>query len=153
MRKSAGLLVYRKKNSLPEFFLVHPGGPFWKNKDIGAWSVPKGEFEDDEQPLKAAIREFEEETGVLMEGNFIELKPVIQKSGKVVYAWGVEGDVDAFVIRSNTFQFEWPPKTGKYIEIPEVDKGGWFSFEEAKEKLISGQVAILEELGEIVNSQ
>lgn len=153
MRKSAGLLVYRKKNSLPEFFLVHPGGPFWKNKDIGAWSLPKGEFEDDEQPLKAAIREFEEETGVLMEGNFIELKPVIQKSGKVVYAWGVEGDIDASVIRSNTFQFKWPPKTGKYIEIPEVDKGGWFSFEEAKEKLISGQVAILEELGEIVKSE
>jgi predicted NUDIX family NTP pyrophosphohydrolase len=146
MRKSAGILVYRKKKSSVEFFLVHPGGPFWKNKDIGAWSIPKGEFEDDEEPLKAAVREFEEETGVLMEGNFIELKPVKQKSGKTVYAWGVEGDVDESVIKSNTFQFEWPPKTGKYIEIPEVDKGGWFSFEEAKEKLIPGQVALLEEL-------
>jgi predicted NUDIX family NTP pyrophosphohydrolase len=146
MRKSAGILLYRKKSSQPEFFLVHPGGPFWKNKDIGAWSIPKGEFEEGEDPLKAAQREFEEETGVSISGKFIELKPVKQKSGKIIYTWGVEGDIDPSILKSNTFTLEWPPKSGKYIEIPEVDKGGWFSYDTAKEKIIPGQIPILEEL-------
>jgi predicted NUDIX family NTP pyrophosphohydrolase len=150
MRKSAGILVYRRRSSSVEFFLVHPGGPFWKNKDVGAWSVPKGEFEEGEDPLKAARREFEEETGIAVNGEFVELKPVKQKSGKVVYAWAIESDMDLSEIVSNTFMFEWPPKSGKYIEIPEVDKGGWFTYEEAKAKLIPGQVPILEELWERV---
>ena len=153
MLKSAGILMYRNSPAGPEYFLVHPGGPFWKNKDIGAWSVPKGEFVDGEDPLKAAQREFEEETGSAVDGNFIELTPVRQKSGKMVYTWAVEGDIDHLIIRSNTFPLEWPPKSGKFIEIPEVDKAGWFSYETAKAKLIPGQVGILEELNELVKSQ
>lgn len=150
MRKSAGILMFRKKSSGVEFFLVHPGGPFWKNKDTGAWSVPKGEFEDGEEALPAAKREFEEETGVKVEGDFIQLKPVKQKSGKMIFAWGVEGEIDPSIIKSNTFPIEWPPKSGRFQEIPEVDKGGWFTINIAKEKIIPGQVPILEELFGIV---
>ena len=150
MRKSAGILLYRRAGSETEYFLVHPGGPFWKNKDVGAWSVPKGEFEDGEDPLKAAQREFEEETGVAVNGNFIELKPVKQKSGKMIYTWACEGDIDHRMIRSNTFPIEWPPRSGKFIDIPEVDKGGWFSYEASKQKLIPGQVPILDELQAIL---
>lgn len=150
MLKSAGILLYRGKGKEREYFLVHPGGPFWKNKDIGAWSVPKGEFEEGEEPLKAARREFEEETGVSVNGNFIELKPVRQKSGKMVYAWALEGDLDHLIIQSNTIKIEWPPRSGKSIEIPEVDRGGWFNYETAKEKMIPGQVPILEELHQLL---
>ena len=150
MLKSAGILMYRNSPAGPEYFLVHPGGPFWKNKDTGAWSIPKGQFEDGEDPLKTAQREFQEETGLSVEGEFIELKPVRQKSGKMVLAWAVEGDIDHSVIRSNTFPLEWPPKSGKFIDVPEVDKGGWFAYEEAKVKLIPGQVPILEELREMM---
>ena len=146
MRKSAGILLYRSRQEQAEYFLVHPGGPFWKNKDIGAWSVPKGEFEDGEDPLKAAQREFEEETGIAIKGTFTALTPVKQKSGKMIYTWACEGDIDHSIIRSNTFPIEWPPRSGKYIDIPEVDKGGWFTYEEAREKLIPGQVPILDEL-------
>ena len=146
MRKSAGILLYRRTGLEIEYFLVHPGGPFWKNKDIGAWSIPKGEFEEDEDPLKAAKREFEEETGVAVNGKFVALQPVKQKSGKMVYAWASEGDLDQTIIRSNTFPIEWPPRSGKYIEIPEVDKGGWFTYETAKQKMIPGQAPILDEL-------
>ena len=146
MRKSAGILLYRNRHEHTEYFLVHPGGPFWKNKDIGAWSVPKGEFEEGDDPLKAAQREFEEETGIAIQGNFRALTPVKQKSGKMIYTWACEGDIDHAIIRSNTFPIEWPPRSGKYIDIPEVDKGGWFTYEEAKEKLIPGQVPILDEL-------
>jgi predicted NUDIX family NTP pyrophosphohydrolase len=153
MRKSAGILLYRRTGKETEFFLVHPGGPFWKNKDVGAWSVPKGEFEDNEDPLLAAQREFEEETGIVINGNFVELTPVKQKSGKVVYTWACEGDIDHTIIQSNTFPIEWPPKSGKFIEIPEVDKGGWFIYNEAREKLIPGQLPILEELRAILLSK
>lgn len=153
MRKSAGILLYRRNGKEVEYFLVHPGGPFWKNKDVGAWSVPKGEFEDDEDALSAARREFEEETGIAVDGNFIELTPVKQKSGKMIYAWACEGDLDHNIIQSNTFSIEWPPKSGKFIEIPEVDKGGWFIYEEAIVKLIPGQVAILDELRAKIKSQ
>jgi predicted NUDIX family NTP pyrophosphohydrolase len=146
MRKSAGILLYRTMKSGPEFFLVHPGGPFWKNKDIGAWSIPKGEFENDEDPLKAAQREFEEETGTKVDGDFFPLTPVKQKSGKIVHAWALEGNIEHTAIISNTFPLEWPPKSGKFIQIPEVDKGGWFSYDTARLKLIPGQVPILEEL-------
>lgn len=145
--------MYRNSPAGPEYFLVHPGGPFWKNKDAGAWSIPKGEFADGDDPLKAAQREFEEETGLSVDGKFIELKPVKQKSGKTVHTWAVEGNIDHLIIRSNTFPLEWPPKSGKFIEVPEVDKGGWFSYSVAKEKLIPGQVPILEELHGIVSGE
>lgn len=126
--------------------LVHPGGPFWKNKDIGAWSIPKGEFKDDEDPLVAARREFQEETGLEITGNFIELTPVKQKSGKWIYAWGLYHDLDVSAIKSNTFPLQWPPKSGKFINVPEIDQAEWFDLDTAKKKLIPGQVALLDEL-------
>lgn len=146
MQQSAGLLLYRKRDAATEFFLVHPGGPFWKNKDDGAWSIPKGEFQEDEDPLVAAKREFHEETGYIIEGRFIELKPVKQKSGKLIYCWGIKADIDADNITSNLFSLEWPPRSGKFIKIPEVDRAGWFVYETAKKKLIPGQIALLDEL-------
>ena len=151
MRTSAGILLYRKNNKLIKFFLVHPGGPFWKGKEIGAWSIPKGEFTEEEDPLTVARREFNEETGQTIDGNFIELKPIKQKGGKMVYAWAVEGDADAENIVSNTFKQEWPYKSGKWITIPEVDKAGWFGVEEAKEKINAAQVNFIEELVERLN--
>ena len=146
MRTSAGILMYRKNNNFIEFFLVHPGGPFWKGKEKGAWSIPKGEFKKGEDPLTVAKREFEEETGQTVDGDFIELSPIKQKGGKMVYAWAVEGDVDAENIVSNTFKQEWPYKSGKWITIPEVDKAGWFSVEEAKGKINTAQAALIEDL-------
>ena len=151
-KKSAGILLYRRVNTAPEVLLVHPGGPFWKNKDIGAWSVPKGEFADDEQPLIAAVREFKEELGIDVSGDFIELLPQKQKSGKIVYTWALEQDTDVDDIVSNTFELEWPPRSGKMIEIPEVDRAGWFSLEEAKLKIIPGQIPIIENLERILLS-
>ena len=146
MRKSAGILLYKFKDKTPELFLVHPGGPFWKGKDKGAWSIPKGEFPEDEEPLAAAKREFEEETGKKISGDFIELNPVKQKGGKLVYAWAIEGEIDASKIVSNTFKFEWPYKSGKWQDYPEVDKAGWFSVKEAREKINSAQVALIDDL-------
>jgi predicted NUDIX family NTP pyrophosphohydrolase len=146
MRRSAGLLLFRVAKDGPLFFLVHPGGPFWKNKDEGAWSIPKGEFDDNEEPLAAAIREFEEETGFAVTGNFLELKPVKQKSGKWIYAYGLRAEINEKELRSNMFLLEWPPRSGKKIEVPEVDRGEWFDYVTAKKKLIPGQVAILDEL-------
>lgn len=145
MRKSAGILLYRIKNQHPEFFLVHPGGPFWKNKDAGAWSIPKGEFDETEEAQIAAIREFKEETGYDLNGILEELTPIKQKGGKMVYAFAIEGDVDATKIISNTFKTEWPYKSGKWITIPEVDKADWFTIDEAKEKINPAQVALLDE--------
>lgn len=144
-KKSAGILVYRLKKEL-EVFLVHPGGPLWKNKDEGAWSIPKGEFGDDEDPLKAAKREFTEETGIVIDGDFIRLDPVRQKSGKIVHAWAVESDPDTSNIISNTFELEWPPRSGKKINVPEVDRGEWFGISEAKLKINPGQVGLIEQL-------
>jgi predicted NUDIX family NTP pyrophosphohydrolase len=146
MRTSAGILLYRKTDKYIEVFLVHPGGPFWKGKEKGAWSIPKGEFTKGEDPLTAARREFEEETGQTVEGDFMELKPIQQKGGKMVYAWAVEGNADAENIVSNTFKQEYPYKSGKWITIPEVDKAGWFGVEEAKEKINAAQVALIEDL-------
>ena len=144
--QSAGILLYRRKNDRVELFLVHPGGPFWQKKDIGSWTIPKGEFTDSEEPLEAAKREFEEETGVALSGNFIELTPVKQKAGKRIYAWALEGDVDASGFVSNSFRIEWPPKSGHYKEFPEVDKAEWFSEEEAKEKINPAQARLVDEL-------
>jgi predicted NUDIX family NTP pyrophosphohydrolase len=127
-------------------FLVHPGGPFWAKKDAGAWSIPKGEFEPSEDPLAAAKREFYEETGCSAEGNFIALTPLRQPGGKLVYAWAVEGDCQADSIKSNSFEIEWPPRSGQRKSFPEVDRAGWFSLEDAKEKILKGQGALLDEL-------
>jgi len=145
-KNSAGILLHRLRGSGIEVFLVHPGGPFWATKDAGAWSIPKGEFEAGEDPLEAAKREFKEETGFAVEGNFIELTPVKQPGGKVVYAWAVMGDCEAESIKSNTFSLEWPPRSGKRKEFPEVDRAGWFTPEVAREKISKGQLNFLEEL-------
>ncbi len=139
--------MYRISNTFIEVLLVHPGGPFWTNKDAGAWSIVKGEFTD-EDPLAAAIREFKEETGTNISGNFTELKPVKQKAGKIVYAWAVEGNMDASTIQSNTFKIQWPPKSGQWKTYAEVDKAGWFSIEVAKEKINPAQAAFVDELAQ-----
>jgi predicted NUDIX family NTP pyrophosphohydrolase len=146
LRKSAGILLYRFRQQKPEFFLVHPGGPFWTNKDAGAWTIPKGEFNEDEEALAAAIREFEEETATHLSGNFMELTPVTQKAGKQVFAWALEGDINADTIQSNTFKIEWPPKSGRWKSYPEVDRAGWFDEKEAKEKINAAQLAFIDEL-------
>jgi predicted NUDIX family NTP pyrophosphohydrolase len=145
-RKSAGILLYRDGAAETEVFLVLPGGPFWANKDAGAWSVPKGEFDDSETPLAAAVREFKEETGTLLQGDFRELKPVVQKAGKQVFAFALKGDLDATAIQSNTFKMEWPPKSGRWQAFPEVAKAQWFPVSIAKGKINAAQVAFLEEL-------
>jgi len=146
MKQSAGLLLYRRRNDRLQVLLVHPGGPFWKKKDAGAWSIPKGEFDADEDGLAAAIRETREETGSLFTGNFIPLSPIKQKNGKTVYAWVLETDFDTATLVSNTFPLEWPPKSGKTIDVPEVDRAGWFNLNEAKEKINSAQWALIEQL-------
>jgi len=146
VKKSAGILLYRLLKNKPEFFLVHPGGPFWTNKDAGAWTIPKGEYDINEEPLAAAIREFSEETGHIISGNFISLTAIIQKAGKQVDAWALEGDIDTTNIRSNSFNIEWPPKSGNWKSYPEIDRAEWFDIKTAKEKINPAQVAFLEEL-------
>jgi predicted NUDIX family NTP pyrophosphohydrolase len=145
-KQSAGILLYRIINAQLQVFLVHPGGPFFVNKDNGSWTIPKGEFLDDEEPLTAAKREFFEETGQAVDGTFAPLGSITQKNGKVVYAWAVEGDIDHETITSNTFEIEWPPRSGKTKTFPEIDKGGWFSVEEAKIKINPAQVGLIDEL-------
>ena len=145
-KKSAGILLYRLNNKSLEVFLVHPGGPFWKNKDAGAWSIPKGEFDDNEAPLDAAIREMKEETGLSLKGDFIELTPIKQKSGKLVYVFAKQHDLDPSQIKSNEFEIEWPPKSGKKKSFPEIDKADWFDSKTAKEKIIPAQSSLIEEL-------
>lgn len=148
-KRSAGLMPFRRTAGELEVFLVHPGGPFWKKKDAGAWSLVKGEYEGAEDPLAAALREFAEETGfVLRETEFLPLGEVRQASGKVVTAWAVEQDLDPAGLRSNTFEMEWPPKSGKTQAFPEVDRAGWFSLPDARVKLIPAQAALLERLVE-----
>ncbi|HKC36131.1 MAG TPA: NUDIX domain-containing protein [Chitinophagaceae bacterium] len=145
-KQSAGILLYRIRNKTLELFLVHPGGPFFAKKDHGAWSIPKGEFENDEEPLAAATREFKEETGMELSGEFIQLGSIKQKSGKIVYAWAVEGDIDPEKIKSNSFEIEWPPKSGKMKRFPEIDKAAWLNLNEAIVKINSGQLALIKEL-------
>ena len=137
-KRSAGLLMYRRRETGIEVFLVHPGGPFWAKKDLGAWSVPKGEYRDSEDPLEAAKREFEEETGFIAHGDFLPLGELKQPGGKVVTAWAFEGDCDPAKLQSNTFEMEWPPRSGRTIEVPEVDRGAWFSISDARLKLLGG---------------
>lgn len=146
LKKSAGLLLYRTTARGVEVFLVHPGGPFWVKKDDGAWSIPKGEFAEGEDALEAAKREFREETGFKIDGEFEALQPIKQPGGKMVYAWCVEADVDASAIRSNMFSLEWPPRSGTSREFPEVDRAAWFDLAAARRKVLKGQIPLLEQL-------
>jgi predicted NUDIX family NTP pyrophosphohydrolase len=138
--------MYRHKAGVLEVLLVHPGGPFWQHKDDGAWSIPKGEFGPDEDPLAAARREFTEETGFPVAGDPVPLAPLKQPSGKVIHAWAVRGDCDPPLLRSNTFQMEWPPKSGTMREFPEIDRAAWFDLAEARRKIVPGQRGFLDQL-------
>lgn len=153
-KTSAGILLYRVNNDELEIFLIHPGGPFWMKKDEGVWSIPKGEYVNGEGPLDAARREFEEETGfACIEGDTQPLGAVKLNSGKVVSAWAIEGDCDASVIRSNLFSMEWPPRSGKMQEFPEVDRAAWFPLSIAEEKIHPAQRAFLDRLVEVVQAK
>jgi predicted NUDIX family NTP pyrophosphohydrolase len=147
-KQSAGILLYRRKSDLLEVFLVHPGGPFWKNRDAGVWTIPKGEFTSEEPALDAAIREFREETGHTIRGPFQPLSPIRQKGGKRVYAWASPGDLDPATIVSNTFELEWPRHSGKLLTFPEVDRGGWFAVADARNRINPAQIPFLDELEE-----
>ncbi len=142
-------MLYRRRLGLLEIFLVHPGGPYWARKDDGAWSIPKGEYEPEEDALQAAQREFLEETGVAVNGPFRPLTPVRQPSGKIISAWAAEGELDPAQLRSNTFSLEWPPKSGVIQSFPEVDRGAWYSLADARTKLSPGQRALIEALAEL----
>ena len=146
MPRSAGLLPYRRRGGRLEVFLVHPGGPFWAKKDAGAWTVAKGEIGDGEEPLAAARREFLEETGFAPEGEFMALPAVRQKAGKLVMAWAIAADFDPARLTSNTFSMEWPLRSGKMREFPEVDRGEWFSLDEARKKMLPSQLPLLDAL-------
>jgi len=147
---SAGILVYRRRPAGLEVFLVHPGGPFWAKKDLGAWSIPKGEFGDAESALDAARREFTEETGQMIDGEFLTLTPSKQPSRKIVHGFAVEGDVDADNIVSNEFDMEWPPRSGVRQRFPEIDRGAWFAIGEAKKRVHAGLVPVLDELERLI---
>jgi predicted NUDIX family NTP pyrophosphohydrolase len=149
-KRSAGLLVYRLVDHEPEVLLVHPGGPYWAKKDDGSWSIPKGEYEPDEDPLEVAIREFREELGIDAPGatDPMFLGEVRQPGGKIVSAWALPGDLDVTVVRSNTFSMEWPPRSGRTGEFPEVDRAGWFDLETARRKLLRGQLVLLDRFAE-----
>ena len=151
-KQSAGLLVYRVRDDVVEVFLVHPGGPFWAKKDAGAWSIPKGEFEAGEEALTAAQREFTEETGIVVTGPFAGLGSIRQSGGKTIHAFVAEADFDAARIVSNTFKMEWPPRTGRFVEFPEVDRAGWFSIEAAVEKLNAAQRELLTRLRDALDA-
>jgi predicted NUDIX family NTP pyrophosphohydrolase len=149
---SAGIVLYRRMYRKMEIFLVHPGGPFWKNKDEGAWSIPKGEYQPGEDALTAAHREFEEETGApAPQGRLVPLGEVRQAGGKTVTAWAVEGDIDANAIQSNSFEMEWPPKSGKTQQFPEIDRAGWFDLDRARDKVLAAQRAFLDRLEESID--
>lgn len=145
-KPSAGILLFRRLKGELEVLLVHPGGPFWKNKDAGAWSIPKGEYGEEEDALTAARREFAEETGLDLKGNFLTLGTVKQPGGKVVSAWALEQNFDPATLRSNTFELEWPPRSGTIRQFPEVDRAAWFSLETAREKILKGQRELLDRL-------
>lgn len=152
-QKSAGLLIYRIRNSQIEVLLIHPGGPFWEKKD--AWSIPKGLYLEDELPFDAAKREFNEETGFTppAEGNYIALTSQRQSSGKLVTAWAIEGDFDASKMTSNLFDMVWPPNSGKMQKFPEADRADWFNIKDAKKKIFNGQVPFLDELERLLSNR
>ncbi len=143
--------MFRRSKNIIEVFLGHAGGPFWAKKDDHAWSVPKGEIDDHEDPLTAAKREFKEETGFEVSGQFIELKPFKQPGGKIIFTWAVESDLDASRIQSNTFKMEWPPKSGKYRDFPEIDRAAWFSLDTARKKIFKGQLPVLEQFEKLIS--
>jgi predicted NUDIX family NTP pyrophosphohydrolase len=149
--RSAGVILYRRRDDRVEVLLVHPGGPFWAKKDAGAWSIPKGEFDETETPETAARREFEEETGIALTAELLALAPVAQSRGKTVHAFAAEADVDPASISSNTFTLEWPPRSGRMQAFPEIDRAAWFSLDEARTKIVAGQRAILDELARLVS--
>jgi predicted NUDIX family NTP pyrophosphohydrolase len=146
VKKTAGLLLFRETSGILEVLLAHPGGPFWAKKDDGAWSIPKGEFEEGEEPLEAAKREFEEETGTKPQGEAIRLEPLRQAGGKIVYAFAIRAEFDPATLKSNTFRMEWPPKSGRQQEFPEVDRAAWFPIEEAEGKILKSQAPLLRQL-------
>lgn len=152
MKQSYGILLYRWRSGQPEFFLVHPGGPFFVNKHAGSWTIPKGEANVDEAPLHTAIREFEEETGYRPSGHFIPLTPIVQKGGKQVHCWAVEGDLDPTAIRSNTFELEWPPHSEKKQAFPEIDRAEWYCFEEACKLINEKQRNLLQEFSNLAKN-
>jgi predicted NUDIX family NTP pyrophosphohydrolase len=145
-KQSAGLLLYRLRGAAIEVFLVHPGGPFWAKKDAGAWSIPKGEFETGEDPQAAAQREFTEETGLVASGPFVALGTIRQSGGKTIHAFVGQAEIDVTQIKSNTFKMEWPPRSGRFAEFPEIDRAAWFSLEVAGEKINAGQAELLARL-------
>ena len=150
-RRSAGIVLYRSGASGLEVLLVHPGGPFWAKKDAGAWSIPKGEYDDGEDPLACALREFEEETGTRLDSeDVVELGSIRQKGGKEVTAWAVAGDLDPASVRSNTFAMEWPPRSGRQAEFPEIDRAEWFALDVARSKLVAAQAELLDRVVERV---
>ena len=151
LKMSAGILLYRFGQHKLEVLLAHPGGPFWAKKDLQSWSIPKGEFDEPEEPLQAALREMEEETGLQPSGLFLELTPVKTKSGKKVFAWAVEGDADPALLRSNSFEMEWPPRSGQKKSFPEIDRIRWFTIAEAEKKILEAQRPFLAELMELLN--
>jgi predicted NUDIX family NTP pyrophosphohydrolase len=146
MKKSAGLLMYRHAAGEVQVLLAHPGGPFWRGKDVGAWTLPKGEYESPEEPLDAARREFTEETGMEASPPFLPLGEVVQKSGKHILAWAFAGEFDPAQLRCNTFEMEWPPRSGRLQSYPEIDRVAWFTLDEARRKLIAAQLPLLERL-------
>lgn len=145
-KRSAGLVVYRRVQGVLEVLLVHPGGPFWANKDLGAWSIPKGEVHEGEDPLAAAQREFREETGCVVEGAYVPLTPVRLSSGKIIDAWAVAGDCDPSRVGSNTFALEWPPRSGQMRDFPEIDRAAWFPPSEARRRITRGQIGFVDQL-------
>jgi predicted NUDIX family NTP pyrophosphohydrolase len=151
-KRSAGLLLYRRRGAALELFLVHPGGPFWARKDRGAWSIPKGEFAEGEEPLDAARREFTEETGFAAPASAVALGEVKQAGGKIVVAWAAEGDCDPGRLVSNVCTIEWPPRSGKMMEIPEADRGGWFALDDARQRILKSQTPFLERLAGLVEA-
>jgi predicted NUDIX family NTP pyrophosphohydrolase len=151
-KQSAGILLYRIKEENLQVFLVHPGGPYYVRKDEGVWTIPKGEYASDEDPLTAAKREFAEETGKSINGKFVALTPIRQKGGKIVQAWAVKGDIDPATIVSNIFKMEYPYRSGKWIDVPEIDRAEWFNVKVAKLKMNPAQIALVEELEQIVLS-
>jgi predicted NUDIX family NTP pyrophosphohydrolase len=148
-RTSAGVLLFRRRGDGLEVLLVHPGGPLWAKKDEGAWSIPKGEIESDEDPLAAARREFEEELGSPVSGEFVALAPIRQASGKLVRAWAVEGEFDPSALTSGTFSMEWPPKSGRQQNFPEVDRVEWFTIDDAKRKINKAQIPLLDQVARV----
>lgn len=146
MKASAGILLFRERAGRLEVLLAHPGGPYWAKKDAGAWTIPKGEIAEDEEPLAAARREFEEETGARVEGEPLPLTPRRQPGGKLVHAWAMRGDLDPTAVRSITFTMEWPPRSGRQQAFPEVDRAGWFGLPDARGKILKGQAPFLDEL-------